>query len=288
MSAQALSGEYTGIPDDLESFFHVILWHAIRYLSHNCTDVGGFMSGFFDGVRFYEGQYDCGLDKLMAMTNGVVLVRSRISRSPHRSLTFYDPISNEAHPLNDFIADILGLFKVYYSMNWDMPQPARTHNPGQIDVQGHSGGNAEVVSRNISESCSNDTDLLVSSTSNAVTHQLSDHEAMSQYFTIALSQEWPAEDKTDDQLPKNYDHDQAQKYQAKVSTKLQTTDAVDQNDVGNTNDPGPSRKRQKTIDVAQLSPSSPDQSVIPSRAVSARKSGGGRPKKSRSRKAKKT
>ncbi|EPQ50652.1 hypothetical protein GLOTRDRAFT_66780, partial [Gloeophyllum trabeum ATCC 11539] len=36
------------LQDDLESFMHVLIYEAIRYLPHNCTDVGGFVKNFFD------------------------------------------------------------------------------------------------------------------------------------------------------------------------------------------------------------------------------------------------
>ncbi|EPQ50704.1 hypothetical protein GLOTRDRAFT_66831, partial [Gloeophyllum trabeum ATCC 11539] len=36
------------LQDDLESFMHVLIYEAVRYLSHNCTDVGGFVWHFFD------------------------------------------------------------------------------------------------------------------------------------------------------------------------------------------------------------------------------------------------
>ncbi|EPQ50689.1 hypothetical protein GLOTRDRAFT_13566, partial [Gloeophyllum trabeum ATCC 11539] len=36
------------LQDDLESFMHVLIYEAIRYLPHNCTDVGVFVKNFFD------------------------------------------------------------------------------------------------------------------------------------------------------------------------------------------------------------------------------------------------
>ena len=35
-------------PDDLESLLYVILWHSIRYLPHNCPNVGPLMFKLFD------------------------------------------------------------------------------------------------------------------------------------------------------------------------------------------------------------------------------------------------
>ncbi|KAJ2965410.1 hypothetical protein NUW54_g14128 [Trametes sanguinea] len=49
------------IADELESFLHVMIYCAIRYLPHTCNDVGEFMYNFFDdGVRVEESEYTCG------------------------------------------------------------------------------------------------------------------------------------------------------------------------------------------------------------------------------------
>ncbi|OJT06618.1 hypothetical protein TRAPUB_2545, partial [Trametes pubescens] len=52
------------IPDELESFFHALLWFAIRWLPHNCGNVGYFMRDYFDAGKTanYEDYY-CGADK---------------------------------------------------------------------------------------------------------------------------------------------------------------------------------------------------------------------------------
>ncbi|KAI0359590.1 hypothetical protein OH77DRAFT_1395667, partial [Trametes cingulata] len=45
------------VQDDMESFFHLLLYFAIRYLPHNCGDVGRFMDSYFDGHELEDGVY---------------------------------------------------------------------------------------------------------------------------------------------------------------------------------------------------------------------------------------
>ncbi|EIW54459.1 uncharacterized protein TRAVEDRAFT_88212, partial [Trametes versicolor FP-101664 SS1] len=66
MSANALNnpGKQILIPDELESFFHALLWFAIRWLPHNCRDVGRFVYNYFDtGRTDNDKDYYCGAVK---------------------------------------------------------------------------------------------------------------------------------------------------------------------------------------------------------------------------------
>ncbi|KAI0323416.1 hypothetical protein GY45DRAFT_1332548, partial [Cubamyces sp. BRFM 1775] len=62
------------IPDELESFFHVILYHAVRYLTSNCTDVGVFIEDFFDSYSSRNGELVCGEKKQASMITGHILL----------------------------------------------------------------------------------------------------------------------------------------------------------------------------------------------------------------------
>ncbi|KAI9062376.1 hypothetical protein FKP32DRAFT_1574173, partial [Trametes sanguinea] len=62
------------IADELESFLHVMLYCAIRYLPHNCENAGGFISNFFDDrVRNNGAESTCGLLKYSVMTQAKLL-----------------------------------------------------------------------------------------------------------------------------------------------------------------------------------------------------------------------
>ncbi|OSD00250.1 hypothetical protein PYCCODRAFT_1469577 [Trametes coccinea BRFM310] len=59
------------IADELESFLHVMIYCAIRYLPHTCKNVGDFMYRFFDDcVRRRDAQYTCGALKRLVITTG--------------------------------------------------------------------------------------------------------------------------------------------------------------------------------------------------------------------------
>ncbi|KAI0629397.1 hypothetical protein C8Q77DRAFT_285190 [Trametes polyzona] len=71
MSASALrdTNKRIIVQDDMESFFHVLLYLAIRYLPHNCPNVGDFISKFFDGYEEVAGVYYGGHYKFGAVSD---------------------------------------------------------------------------------------------------------------------------------------------------------------------------------------------------------------------------
>ncbi|KAI0629405.1 hypothetical protein C8Q77DRAFT_1273719 [Trametes polyzona] len=72
MSASALADPRKRIlvQDDMESFFHILLYLAIRYLPHDCRNVGLFMDQYFDGHLEIDGEYLGGDLKWNTMRNG--------------------------------------------------------------------------------------------------------------------------------------------------------------------------------------------------------------------------
>lgn len=71
-SLQAPSKEIV-VEDELESFFHVLLFFAIRFLHHNCNEVANFMHAYFDDYSMLNtGRYGCGSFKMLCMTDGCI------------------------------------------------------------------------------------------------------------------------------------------------------------------------------------------------------------------------
>ncbi|KAI0333009.1 hypothetical protein GY45DRAFT_1272980 [Cubamyces sp. BRFM 1775] len=71
------------VADDLESFLYVLIWCAIRYLPHDCPDVGHFMYYFFDhGETTNHKEYTCGLLKRLAISDGYLMTNMQ------RAITF--------------------------------------------------------------------------------------------------------------------------------------------------------------------------------------------------------
>ncbi|KAI0629398.1 hypothetical protein C8Q77DRAFT_1065661, partial [Trametes polyzona] len=93
MSASALADPRKRIivQDDMESFFHILLYLAIRYLPHNCSNIGGFMDAYFDGYHKENGEYFGGVVKMNTMRNGEL-------SSADAPITFY-VIEKPADPL---------------------------------------------------------------------------------------------------------------------------------------------------------------------------------------------
>ena len=64
--------------DELESFFHVLLYYAVRFLPHNLADqkVGRFLHEYFDGFSPDDEGYRCGEVKHNAMVKGFIDLRT--------------------------------------------------------------------------------------------------------------------------------------------------------------------------------------------------------------------
>ncbi|KAI0333046.1 hypothetical protein GY45DRAFT_376123 [Cubamyces sp. BRFM 1775] len=74
LSASALSrpSKRIIVQDDMESLFHLLLYQAIRYLPHNCSDVGRFIDQYFDGYEQDRGVYYGGEKKMRSMRDGIL------------------------------------------------------------------------------------------------------------------------------------------------------------------------------------------------------------------------
>ncbi|OSD00263.1 hypothetical protein PYCCODRAFT_1393929 [Trametes coccinea BRFM310] len=119
MSVHTLSNPTVAvqIADELESFLHVMIYCAIRYLPHTCKNVGEFMYKFFDdGIRVGESQYTCGKFK------HAVLMEARLRDSNHHPIVFL-----KSPPLPQSEPD---------------DTPADTQNS---PLQGHSSSSASVI-----------------------------------------------------------------------------------------------------------------------------------------------
>ena len=135
------------IADEIEAFFHVLLFFAVRYLPHNITDVGDFMHKYFDGFENDHGEFYCGEKKRSAMYQG------RIEYVGGRELVFYLPPTStchandapnarvenhvpsfpRSHPLNGLIAQLLRLFQARYALLKDAKSSAGPTDPQPAD-----------------------------------------------------------------------------------------------------------------------------------------------------------
>ncbi|KAI0741122.1 hypothetical protein C8Q76DRAFT_823107 [Earliella scabrosa] len=88
MSAHALknlSRKRMLVEDEMESWFHLLLYFALRYLPHNCLDLGHFINDYFDGFVEANGEYYCGDTKWSALNIGAIFVDGNTSLKFFRS-----------------------------------------------------------------------------------------------------------------------------------------------------------------------------------------------------------
>ncbi|KAH9884211.1 hypothetical protein C8Q73DRAFT_627066, partial [Cubamyces lactineus] len=92
------------IQDDLESFVHVVLYHAVRYLRSNCENIGEFIESYFDAYTLQNGVYTCGVNKLLTMKlNGYLQIKDKVR------LEF-------GSPMDSIFGQLLPIFKAYYAV----------------------------------------------------------------------------------------------------------------------------------------------------------------------------
>ncbi|KAI0660096.1 hypothetical protein C8Q70DRAFT_978183 [Cubamyces menziesii] len=92
------------IPDELESYLHVLLYFSIRYLSSDCKDPAEFIESYFDAYTFQGGIYTCGTRKThVIQTAGKLEVRKGMP------ITF-------GSPMDYIFRTLLPLFKAHYKV----------------------------------------------------------------------------------------------------------------------------------------------------------------------------
>ncbi|KAI0359651.1 hypothetical protein OH77DRAFT_1047033 [Trametes cingulata] len=115
------------VQDELESFFHVLLYIAIRFLPHNCdsTSVPQFLKDYFDDYSPHVNGHRCGTVKLNAMYHGridLTVYNNSKEDEDSANLHFIWPSKpNETrhkrkHPLDGLIETFLSWFAAYYEL----------------------------------------------------------------------------------------------------------------------------------------------------------------------------
>lgn len=86
------------IPDELESLFHVLLYCSMRWIPHNCADVGAFMYKYFDeGVPVDQEhkEYAASLLKRLVFASGELIApnnaRIVFLKAPQRAILAFFP-----------------------------------------------------------------------------------------------------------------------------------------------------------------------------------------------------
>ncbi|RPD57736.1 hypothetical protein L226DRAFT_525028 [Lentinus tigrinus ALCF2SS1-7] len=232
MSAYTLSNpdQPASIPDEIEAFFHVLLFFAIRYLRHNYEDVGEFMSSYFNGYLKHRGDYYCGQMKYDAMHQGAISVPGSGSLTFSLPAGFVPPPTtrdlppSETHILNDLIASLLRLFSARYTLHQLAKSPSPTgHNlpppptrtaalpSGQFArMREQMKGLYRPTAAGVARVKHAQADITPKKRAQlmGVAAQLESHEEIvtlyASFFLEEQELQWPPQDTVPDQLPKNY------------------------------------------------------------------------------------
>ncbi|KAI0645292.1 hypothetical protein C8Q79DRAFT_763078 [Trametes meyenii] len=227
-SAHALSNceKTIEIQDELESIFHVLLYVAIRFLPHNCGEdsVGHLLSSYFDDYQDTDTGYGCGFQKLYSMRNGEVSFLQKRNWVKLRFL--YSSASDDSHPINDIIQELLTWCKSHYALTFHPrdaeKSAAESSSRGlqQSNVrnsrmpQDHDDYMAKKLAsrkpQNPLPTPKTDTPSLSPTTVDmavykATAAKLADHAAIAMLFGEYLDEtrhNWPADDKGEDKRPK--------------------------------------------------------------------------------------
>ncbi|OSD00222.1 hypothetical protein PYCCODRAFT_1393825 [Trametes coccinea BRFM310] len=214
------------IADELESFLHVIIYCAIRYLPHTCDDVGSFMYNYFDdGVRRRqpEAEYTCGILKGYVMDKGTIVTSERVPVTFLRSPPIADskkssrnskkrprPPPPQPHPINRVLSKLFPMFSARYRTTqvqsadpldaFDKGCPSTdTLRPSQQQEQGESSESLKTHSRMLE-----------------VLYMASEEAASL----------WPGpEDRMPDQLKPNFNPNKPEKTREKPTTSARVGDA---------------------------------------------------------------
>ena len=136
------------VEDELESFFHLILYFSVRYLPNNFRNyVGEFVHKYFDDFTEHNGEYYVGDFKRSAIKIGI------IETVPKGKLTFFNPpappsddsaestssfsesaVGATIHPIDAILNKLLRSFSAYYTLCDASSTAARHKQPAPKEV----------------------------------------------------------------------------------------------------------------------------------------------------------
>ncbi|PIL33397.1 hypothetical protein GSI_04018 [Ganoderma sinense ZZ0214-1] len=214
------------VSDDLESFFHVLLYFAIRFLPHNATAVvRELLYHYFDEYTNGRPGQTSGSTKFMAMHHGVIDITRYTGTNIDEDQKVIDPYlkflwpgrqsTNESapvksHPIDRLINELLQWFKALYARDIkDAPEDAEPTDQADavsgaaslalLGMKGVEMTNRTPISSNVQETSEADKQKQLE-----LAQKLETHDAMVELLLRYIQQmKWPAKDKGHDKKPKN-------------------------------------------------------------------------------------
>ena len=206
------------ISDDLESFFHVMLYFAIRFLPHNGSNVvKELLHSYFDAYTNSNMGQTSGSTKFMAMHNGKIHITHFTTGSADEFLTFLWPdvkttSSGPAeevmqHHIDLIFTDLLQWFKALYAQGRKVvtkrlgaTSDAEVHDDLSLVLPGMQLPAVPLISPAVQIQPTESKRLAQLE----LAKNLKTHDAMIQLLTQYITQvKWPNKDKGEDKKPKN-------------------------------------------------------------------------------------
>lgn len=97
--------------DELESFFHIILYIALRFLRSTCVDVERAIFDYFEASEHVDTRYHCGFTKRYSMKRGCL---PEVCGRLYHWLD--DTRGGAGHPINFIIGTLLIWFEARYTI----------------------------------------------------------------------------------------------------------------------------------------------------------------------------
>ncbi|TFK83367.1 hypothetical protein K466DRAFT_602927, partial [Polyporus arcularius HHB13444] len=217
MSVALLSGDKNvEISDELEAFFYVLLYHAIRYLWSNLSDeaVATYLDEFFDQYSYDGESYRCGARKLDAIQTGKLMFSGNFELKFH-------------NPLNHLIAMLLSWFQANHTVSRHSqqledeerqqklaqaqmpPPPPPLDNAATPRVPDDFGPNIQLAEGEEGPAC--DASKFVLRTNEPTKQEREDAQRVQKHAYVFQLLDWsvrkaiwPEKDKTGDRIPKTW------------------------------------------------------------------------------------
>ncbi|KAI0707489.1 hypothetical protein C8T65DRAFT_740413 [Cerioporus squamosus] len=179
------------ICDEMESFFYILLYFAVRYLRSPCSDhtVANFLDRFFDQYSFADGRWVCGSKKLNTIATG------NLSMAYTVPLTFDGNLN-----MDRVIGTLLSWFKAHHAVWRHRLCQQELERSGSVAASRHDESTPPSVSPfPVSEPSAHDRKLA----SQVVTH----HDMVRFLTEMEGLPGWPTDDKVGDRIPTSWRRD---------------------------------------------------------------------------------
>ena len=207
-------GKAIEIADELESFLHVLIYDASRFVSHNLTrlQAHAFYRTYFDGQSLgADGNAACSLAKRL-------VVRTAELTADNVPIVFGD---NSSHPLNDLVSDLLTLFQsrlVVYLKETSAPTAPQAVSSAsemligvdEADSVIMNNARVQVPLMNIARKRTKEGPKEPTPEMLEMARKLETHRHVMMVFAAYLAEgDWPKRDTHEDDLMEGYDQDES-------------------------------------------------------------------------------